>query len=156
MEIRSERKPVEAMRAMRVDPLTEWLTSWWSCQHVFFYRLTGGFGPFDRSICILTTRGRKSDREIAKPLWYYQQGERLYIVASYGGSDQPPAWYVNLRANPAVQVEVGWSRKRYHARALGDTEARPLWDEILKRNPAYSDYQRRTDRKIPLVELSPS
>ena len=144
------------VRAMKVDPLTEWLTNWWSAQHVFFYRLTGGFGPFDRSVCILTTRGRRSGREIAKPLWYYQQGDRLYVVASYGGSDRPPAWYVNLRANPDVQVEVAWTRKRYRARALGDTEARPLWSEILKRNPAYGDYQRRTDRRIPIVELSPS
>jgi proline iminopeptidase len=63
---------------------------------------------------------------------------------------------VNLRANPEVQVEVAFSRKRYRARALGDTEARPLWNEILKRNSAYGDYQRRTDRKIPIVELSPS
>jgi deazaflavin-dependent oxidoreductase (nitroreductase family) len=141
---------------MKVDPLTEWLTNWWSAQHVFFYRLSGGFGPFDRSICILTTRGRRSGRDIAKPLWYYAHDDRLYVVASYGGSDRPPAWYVNLRANPDVEVEVGWSRKRYRARVLGDTEASPLWDEILTRNPAYGDYQRRTDRKIPVVELSPS
>ena len=118
--------------------------------------VTGGFGPFDRSICILTTRGRRSGRDKAKPLCYYEQGDRLYVVASYGGSDPPPAWYVNLRANPEVQVEVAFSRKRYRARALGDTEARPLWNEILKRNSAYGDYQRRTDRKIPIVELSPS
>jgi deazaflavin-dependent oxidoreductase (nitroreductase family) len=77
-------------------------------------------------------------------------------VASYGGSDRPPAWYVNLTANPDVQVEVGWSRQRYRARTLDDTEAKPLWTEILKRNPAYADYQRRTDRKIPIVELTPS
>jgi F420H(2)-dependent quinone reductase len=144
------------VRAMRVDPLTEWLTTWWSAQHVFFYRLTGGFGPFDQSICILTTRGRRSGREIAKPLWYYRQDGRLYIVASYGGSDRPPAWYVNLRADPEVQVEVGWSRQRYRARTLDETEARPLWEEILRRNPVYSDYQRRTQRQIPIVELSPS
>ena len=74
-------------------------------------------------------------------------------MASYGGSDRPPAWYLNLRADPDVQVEVAWSRKRYRARVLGENEARPLWDEILKRNPAYGDYQRRTDRKIPIVEL---
>jgi len=126
------------------------------CTARFFLSFDGGFGPFDRSICILTTHGRKSGRDIAKPLWYYEQGDRLYVVASYGGSDRPPAWYVNLRANPDVQVEVALSRKRYRARALGDTEARPLWNEILKRNPAYGDYQRRTDRKIPIVELSPS
>lgn len=141
---------------MKVDPLTEWLTNWWSAQHVFFYRLTGGFGPFDQSVCILNTRGRRSGRDLAKPLWYYAQGERLYIVASYAGSDRPPAWYVNLSANPDVQVEVGRSRKPYRARTLGDKEAQPLWNEILKRNPAYGDYQRRTDRKIPVVELSPS
>ena len=144
------------VRTMKVDPLTGCLTNWWSAQHVFFYCLTGGFGPFDRSICILTTRGRRSGRDIGKPLWYYEQGDQLYVVASYGGSDQPPAWYVNLRANPDVQVEVALSRKRYRARALGDTEARPVWNEILKRNPAYGDYQKRTDRKIPIVELSPS
>ncbi len=52
------------------------LAEWLSEQHAFFYRLTGGLGPFDRNICILTTRGRKTGREISKPLWYYERRGR--------------------------------------------------------------------------------
>jgi deazaflavin-dependent oxidoreductase (nitroreductase family) len=138
-----------------VDWLTDQLAGWWSAQHIFFYRLTAGLGPFDRNICILTTRGCKSGREISKPLWYYEQNGRLHIIASHGGSDRPPAWYLNLIANPAVQVEIGWSRKPYRARTLGAEEAKALWPEVLKRNPLYAAYQKMTNRRIPIVELAP-
>lgn len=103
----------------------------------------------------MTTRGRKTGREVSKPLWYYKQHERLHIIASHGGSDQPPAWYLNLVANPEVQVEIGWSRKHYLARTLNESEAKALWPEILKRNPLYACYQLMTSRRIPIVELAP-
>jgi F420H(2)-dependent quinone reductase len=119
------------------------------------YRLTAGLGPFDRNICILTTRGRKTGREISKPLWYYERKGRLHVIASYGGSDRPPAWYLNLAADPEVQVEIGWSHRRYRARTLSDQEAKKLWPEILKRNRLYGCYQRMTTRNIPIVELAP-
>jgi len=131
------------------------LANWLSGQHAFFYRLTGGLGPFDRNICILTTRDRKTGREFSKPLWYYERRGRLNIIASNGGSDQPPAWHLNLVADPEVQVEIGWSRKRYRARTLSDEEAETLWSEILKRNPLYGLYQRMTSRRIPIVQLAP-
>jgi deazaflavin-dependent oxidoreductase (nitroreductase family) len=145
----------KGIAAMKMDRLSDQLAGWLSAQHVFFYRLTAGLGPFDRHICILTTRGRKTGHEISKPLWYYEQHGRLHIIASHGGSDLPPAWYLNLVANPEVQVEIGWSRKRYRARALSDEEAKALWPEILKRNPLYAGYQKMTSRRIPIVELAP-
>jgi hypothetical protein len=68
---------------------------------------------------------------------------------------KPPAWYLNLVANPEVQVEIGWSRKRYRARTLGDEKTKRLWPEILKGNPLYACYQWMTSRRIPIVELVP-
>jgi hypothetical protein len=75
---------------MSIGRLTGALANWVSAQHAFFYRLIGGLGPFDRNICILTTRGRKTGRQISKPLWYYKQRDRLHVIASHGGSDQTP------------------------------------------------------------------
>ena len=140
---------------MQVDPFTKFFARWGSEAHVFFYRLTGGAGPFDRNICILTTRGRKSGRQISRPLWYYERDGRVHVIASFGGSDIAPAWYKNLAANPAVEIEVGGPRKPAHARTLSDEEAEKLWPEILKRNPLYANYRQRTARKIPIVEITP-
>ncbi len=115
---------------MGTGQITDELANWLSAQHVLFYRLTAGLGPFERKICILTTCGRKTGREIPKPLWCYERDGRLHVIASYGGSDRPPARYLNLLANPEVQVEIGWSRKRYRARPLSEAEAKTLWPEI--------------------------
>lgn len=140
---------------MRIDPFTRMFARWGSEAHVFFYRLTGGAGPFDRNICILSTRGRKSGRTISRPLWYYERDGRIHLIASFGGSDRAPGWYLNLVANPSVELEVGGSRKRARARTLSDDEAEKLWPEILARNPIYGSYRKRTSRKIPIVELTP-
>ncbi len=139
---------------MQVDPFTKFFARWGSEAHVFFYRLTGGAGPFDRNICILTARGRKSGRLISRPLWYYERAGRIYLIASFGGSDVAPGWYKNLAANPGVEIEVGRTRKPAHARTLTDEEAEKLWPEILARNPLYGTYRKRTSRTIPIVEIT--
>lgn len=66
---------------MKVDPFTQLMIRWISGMHVATYRLFGGAGPLNRNTLILTTRGRKSGREIAKPLLYYQNGAKVYLVA---------------------------------------------------------------------------
>jgi len=140
---------------MKIDPVTEYFVRFFSASHVFFYRLCGGMSPLNRNTLILTTRGRKTGRRIAKPLLYVEHGGRLYLVASYGGSDSPPGWYRNLVANPEVSVEIGWSRKACRARTLSTEEALSVWPKLLAIFPVYADYQRKTERLIPIVELSP-
>jgi len=123
--------------------------------HAWLYRAMGGGGPFNKNTLVLTTRGRKTGREVSTPLLYVSDRDRLYVVASFGGSDVPPTWYQNLTANPAVTVEVGSSRRRYRARTLTTEEAAPIWPRLLEIWPAYATYQTRTTRVIPVVELSP-
>jgi len=141
---------------MKIDPITGQLIKFVSGTHVAFYRMFGGASPLNRNTLILTTRGRKSGREIAKPLLYVENDGHLYLVASYGGSDSPPSWYLNLVANPEVKVEMGRAQKTCRARTLSHDEALPIWPKLLAMYPRYSDYQKETSRIIPVVELTPS
>lgn len=123
--------------------------------HTTLYRLVGGRGLLAKNTLILTTRGRKTGREIGIPLLYVEDGGRLYIVASWGGSDTPPHWYLNLVANPEVGVEVAGRSARYRARSLSLEEAKPVWPKLLAIYPTYASYQQKTSRVIPVVELVP-
>jgi proline iminopeptidase len=140
---------------VKINPVSKRLIRFVSQMHVCFYRLWGGMTPLNRNTLILTTRGRKTGREISKPLLYVEDGGRLYLVASYGGSDSAPAWYLNLAANPEVKVRIGRSEKTCRARILTSDEAKPLWPKLLAIYPAYADYQKKTLRLIPIVELTP-
>ena len=140
---------------MKVDPFTHQMIWFVSAMHVATYRLFGGMGPLNRNTLILTTRGRKSGRAIDKPLLYYQEDGKAYLVASYGGSDTPPAWYLNLTANPEVEAQIGSARRKYRARTLSAEEKRAVWPKLLAIYPSYADYQKKTTREIPLVELAP-
>jgi deazaflavin-dependent oxidoreductase (nitroreductase family) len=139
---------------MRVDPLTQAWTRWFSSIDVALYRLFGGLSPLDWNKLILTTRGRKTGRDISTPLMFQEQGGKLYVVASFGGSDAPPAWYLNLVSDPEVRVERGWSRVACRARTLSPAEKQAVWPKLVGMFPAYADYQRRTTRDIPVVELT--
>ena len=140
---------------MKVDPFTHQMIRFVSAMHVATYRLFGGMVPPNRNTLILTTRGRKSGRAIDKPLLYYQEDGKAYLVASYGGSDTPPAWYLNLTANPEVEAQIGGARKKYRARTLSAEEKTAVWPKLLAIYASYADYQEKTKREIPLVELAP-
>jgi deazaflavin-dependent oxidoreductase (nitroreductase family) len=127
--------------------------------HVAFFRTFGGRG--NRSTLVLTTTGRKSGRPVAVPLFYAAHGDggerdHLYVVASFGGNDEPPSWYRNLVANPSVEVERAGRRATYRAKSLSPEEARPIWPKVLAVWPPYASYQKKTTRLIPIVELSPN
>ena len=140
---------------MKVDPFTHQMVRFVSAMHVATYRLFGGIGWLNRNTLILTTRGRKSGRTIDKPLLYCQEDGKAYLVASYGGSDAPPAWYLNLTADPEFEAQVGSSRRKYRARTLSADEKRAVWPKLLAIYPSYADYQKKTTREIPVVELAP-
>jgi deazaflavin-dependent oxidoreductase (nitroreductase family) len=127
-----------------------------STAHTSLFRALGGKGFFNRNTLILTTRGRKSGREVSTPLLYVAEGDRLYIVASFGGSDVAPGWYFNLTANPEVTVERDGERRPYRARTMSTEEAGRVWPKLLAIWPAYAGYQKRTNRVIPIVELAAS
>lgn len=106
----------------------------------------------------LTTLGRKSGEKrsvmLTSPL---QVGDTIVIVASRGGDDHHPAWFLNLRDQPAVEVTwKGGPRQPMVARVASAEERARLWPQITERHKNYAGYQRKTSREIPLVLLEPS
>jgi proline iminopeptidase len=104
---------------------------------------------------LLTTTGRRSGEKFIFPLYYGKTGDSYIVVASKGGAPQHPGWYRNLLANPEVDVQVGTLKIKARARTAAGEERTRLWQEALKFWPPYADYQRKTEREIPVVVLDP-
>jgi deazaflavin-dependent oxidoreductase (nitroreductase family) len=105
----------------------------------------------------LTTTGRKSGQPravmLTSPL---QEGAAYIVVASRGGDDFHPAWFLNLRDNPAVEVKVvGKPKQKMQARVATADERAEMWPKITGKYRNYAGYQKKTDREIPLVLLEP-
>ena len=127
--------------------------------HVAAYRLTGGrIGASFRGVdtLLLDTVGRRSGRHRTHPLLYIADGEDLVIVASRGGSHKHPAWWLNLRDGPRTTVQVGSERRDVIAREANEEERARLWPRLVEVWPDYESYQRRTERRIPVIVLSPA
>lgn len=107
-------------------------------------------------ILILTTTGRKSGKARSVPLCYLTDADRLVVIASYGGDDRMPAWFHNLSDNPAVTVEVDGASKPMVATVADTATKARLWPEAVAMYKGYEGYQRKTEREIPLVLLSPA
>jgi deazaflavin-dependent oxidoreductase (nitroreductase family) len=102
---------------------------------------------------LLTTRGRRSGTWRRTALIYGRDGDRYLVVASVGGSARHPAWYLNLRDHPQVEVQVGPERFTATARTAGADEKPRLWELMTSIWPSYEGYQRKTRRDIPVVIL---
>ena len=129
--------------------------------HLGLYRLTGGAGPIGRiggaPFLLLHHTGAKSGTRRVSPLIYLDDGERLVIVASKGGTDRHPAWFHNLKAHPETVVEVGRDKRRVRAREATDAEREDLWPRLDAIYAPYESYRRRAaNRRIPLVVLEPA
>jgi deazaflavin-dependent oxidoreductase (nitroreductase family) len=105
------------------------------------------------TVLILTTKGRRSGQRRSTPLIYQRAGEDYLVVASKGGSDDPPAWYLNLQAEPEVEVQVEGDRFNARARTANAQEKPALWRTMAAAWPAYDEYQEKTSREIPVVVL---
>jgi F420H(2)-dependent quinone reductase len=129
--------------------------------HEALYKATDGrvgHGMIGVPCLLLRTTGRKSGQTRTISLVYARDGDDYVVVASKGGADENPAWLLNLRANPDVEVQVG--RKRQKARAREVTSADPdyqrLWKLVNDNNRGrYDGYQKLTQREIPLAVLTP-
>ena len=104
---------------------------------------------------LLTTTGRKSGERFIFPLFYGKSGDSYFIVASKGGAPEHPGWYRNIEANPEVEVQVGTEHMKARARTATGAERARLWEESLTFWPPYADYQKKTEREIPVVVLDP-
>ncbi|HEY4826734.1 MAG TPA: nitroreductase family deazaflavin-dependent oxidoreductase [Solirubrobacteraceae bacterium] len=125
-------------------------------EHVRRYRKTDGAEGHDwqgTTVLILTTTGRRSGEARSTPLIYGKHGDDYVVVASKGGAEEHPSWYLNLSGQPEVDVQVRGDRFKAHARTAADDEKPELWRMMADRWPAYNEYQRKTRRDIPVVVL---
>ncbi|KAB2387884.1 nitroreductase family deazaflavin-dependent oxidoreductase [Actinomadura montaniterrae] len=125
-------------------------------EHVARYQETDGAEGHDWQgtvTLLLTTTGRRSGKEYTTPLIYQPEGDVYLVVASKGGADEPPEWYLNLEANPEVKVQVKGDRFTARARTATAEEKPAFWKKMTATWPAYDEYQEKTDREIPVVVL---
>jgi deazaflavin-dependent oxidoreductase (nitroreductase family) len=126
-------------------------------EHVERYRQTDGeegheWRPGVYTL-ILTTKGRRSGQPRPTPLIYGTHDGDYLVVASKGGAPEPPAWYLNLQADPEAEVQVWGERFPVRARDATPEEKPELWKMMTAEWPAYDEYQTKTDRPIPVVVL---
>jgi deazaflavin-dependent oxidoreductase (nitroreductase family) len=128
--------------------------------HRSVYRMSGGRifkKGFGMPVVILTTTGRKSGKKretmLTSPI--QQDDGTVVLVASYGGDDRNPAWFLNLGENPDVELEIHGETQQMTARTATTDEKAELWPDVVGSYKGYGGYQEKTDRDIPLVLLSP-
>ncbi|MEZ0075410.1 nitroreductase family deazaflavin-dependent oxidoreductase [Planotetraspora sp. GP83] len=125
-------------------------------EHVRRYVETDGEEGHDwqgTTVAILTTTGRKSGEKRSTPLIYRPYGGAYLVVASKGGSDDPPLWYLNLQADPEVELQVKGERFRARARTATPEEKPDMWRTMTAAWPDYDVYTTKTSREIPVVVL---
>ena len=112
-------------------------------------------GPFEGApVVLLHTKGAKSGRERVHPIMYLDLDGHRFVFASKAGADTNPDWYRNLVANPDVTVEVGADRYAAKAVPVVGPERDRIYAEQARRYPGFAEYQEKTDRVIPVVELT--
>lgn len=107
-------------------------------------------------VIILTTMGAKSGKIRKTPLMRVEHEGRYAVVASQGGAPTHPVWYHNITAHPTVELQDGPERQEMTAREVTGEEKVAWWDRAVAAFPPYADYQKKTDREIPLFVLEPS
>lgn len=133
------------------DSPTEWVA-----KHIEDYVRTGGAEGHIRmgvTNLLLTTRGRVTGKLHRTALIYGKDGDKYIIVASMGGSPKNPQWYLNLLANPEVELQVADEVFAARARTATPEEKPRLWEMMAKMFPNYNEYQAKTERDIPVVIL---
>jgi deazaflavin-dependent oxidoreductase (nitroreductase family) len=110
----------------------------------------------DNDMLLLTTVGRRSGRPHTVPLLYLADGDRLVVIASWGGRAANPEWYLNLAAQPNAEVQVRRSRRRVIASIADENERERWWPRVVAAYDGYGAYQARTNRPIPVVFLDPA
>ena len=124
--------------------------------HVFLYRLTGGKAQIAKyPTMLLTVKGRKSGKLRTIPLIYIPDGNRFIIAAAYSGSDQHPAWWINLKHSQEATVQVMRSQTKVRAQVATPQERAHFWTRLVAMYPYFTEYQERTQREIPVIILEP-
>jgi deazaflavin-dependent oxidoreductase (nitroreductase family) len=137
----------------------------WIAAHIELYRTdpekarmwdsTPLGGPGLLPTLLLTTIGRKSGEARAIPLIYAAHGDSYVVIASKGGMPKHPLWFLNLETHPECELQVGAKRVSARARVAEGEERERLWKQMAGIYPPYLDYQKATERRIPVVVLDP-
>ncbi|MCX5425659.1 nitroreductase family deazaflavin-dependent oxidoreductase [Streptomyces sp. NBC_00078] len=106
-------------------------------------------------VIVLTNRGVKSGKIRKTPLMRVEHDGRYAVVASQGGAPEHPVWYHNLKADPQVELQDGPEKRAYVAREISGAERDEWWERAVEAYPPYADYQKKTDRQIPVFVLEP-
>lgn len=126
--------------------------------NVLMYSMSGGriMGRLQgRPVMLVTMTGAKSGRPRTIPLMYVPYKEGVIVVASQGGSPRSPVWTGNLIANPDIVVQYRNEKMNLRARRVDDAEKAAVWPACVEHYPPYDDYQKRTDRNIPVFVCEP-
>ena len=134
------------------------LIVWFSRLHGIALRTSGGRlmrKLMGLNMLLLSTTGRRTGQLRNTPLLYLEHNGRYYCVASFAGNDSDPSWFLNLLADPNVELLV--NRERFTAKAsqTSGLERTEVWEKFVEYYPGYANYQQRTDRIIPVVRFDP-
>ena len=140
-------------------PYADFLIKWMSRINTWMYRRGGGEGlggTFHKiPVALLTTTGRKTGQPRVSPLLFLRDGDRVVVAASKSGAAKNPMWYLNLKANPKVAVQIKREVLHRNARDATEEERQKYWPQLVQMYPSYEDYQSWTDRSIPIVVCEP-
>jgi deazaflavin-dependent oxidoreductase (nitroreductase family) len=128
----------------------------WNQQIIQEFRANGGKvgGPFEGgTLLLLHTTGAKSGQPRINPLAYYSENGHIYIMASKAGAPTNPDWYHNLVAHPEVSAEIGTEEIQATAVVLDEQKRDEIYAKVAALNPGFAEYEKKTTRKIPVVEL---
>jgi deazaflavin-dependent oxidoreductase (nitroreductase family) len=127
----------------------------WNTTIIEQFRAQGGKGvaQFGDALLLLHHTGARTGTVRVNPLAYYDDGDRLVIVASKAGAPQNPDWLFNLRANPDTTVEIGSETVEVRAAEITGDDYGQTWARVTTAMPGFADYQTKTARRIPLVAL---
>lgn len=139
-------------------PWVGFIIKWMAKSNAWIYKRSNGKlgNTFQKApVALLTTTGRKSGEPRVSPLLYLREGNRVILVASRGGSDKHPQWYLNLKADPKVTVQIKDEVLRLQARDATEAERAEYWPKLDAMYPSFGDYRAWTDRVIPIVICDP-
>ncbi|HEV7850514.1 MAG TPA: nitroreductase family deazaflavin-dependent oxidoreductase [Mycobacterium sp.] len=133
-------------------------TSDWARENAEQYMESGGTEGTElkgKPVILLTTIGAKSGKVRKTPLMRVEHDGEYAVVASLGGAPKHPVWYHNVKKNPRVELQDGASTGDYDAREVFGDEKAAWWERAVEAWPDYADYQKKTDRQIPVFVLTP-
>ena len=147
---------MKASTVKRPGAIQRWGWRTFNGFHVFLYRRGIGRHFPAGTIVLLTTTGRKSGRPVTNPLMSVRDPEGFIVIASAGGADWHPSWWLNLQANPQAVVEDGNQKIPVRAVEVAEPAAKDrLWKKMTAVYKGYDGYTTKTSRQIPLALLKP-